>query len=85
MTTINTLDDFLQALDDNPTWRDAVRARILGEDVLQLPAKFDAFVGEQRAFNEEMRAFVKEQKVVNEEQRAWNRNATARFDRMEGI
>jgi len=84
MVTINTLDDFLQALDDNPTWRDAVRARILGEDVLQLPAKFDAFVEEQRAFNEEMRGFVKEQRVVNEEQRAWNRNATARFDRMEG-
>ena len=31
-----------------------------------------------------MRGFVKEQRVVNEEQRAWNRNATARFDRMEG-
>ena len=83
MTTINSLDDFLQALDDNPAWRDAVRARILGEDVLQLPARFDAFAEEQRVFNEEMRAFVKEQKVVNEEQRAWNRNATARFDRME--
>lgn len=77
MVTINTLDDFLKALDDNPTWRDAVRARILGEDVLQLPAKFDAFVEEQRAFNEEMRSFA-------EEQRAWNHNATARFDRMEG-
>ena len=84
MTNINTLDDFLQALGDNPTWRDAVRARILGEDVLQLPAKFDAFVEEQRAFNEEMRGFVKEQRAINEEQRAWNRNATARFDRMEG-
>ena len=90
MTTINTLDDFLQALDDNPTWRDAVRARILGEDVLQLPAKFDAFVEEQRAFNEEIRGFVKEQRAINgeqrafnEEQRAWNRNSTARFDRME--
>lgn len=91
MTTINSLDDFLKALDDNPTWREAVRARILGEDVLQLPAKFDAFVEEQRVFNEEqrafngeMRGFVKEQRVINEEQRAWNRNATARFDRMEG-
>ncbi len=85
MTTINTLDDFLQALDDNPTWRDAVRARILGEDVLQLPAKFDAFVEEQRAlnekmtsfveeqiaFNEEMRGFVKEQRVINQEMRAF--------------
>lgn len=77
MPTINTLDDFLQALDDNPAWRDAVRTRILGEDVLQLPAKFDAFVEEQRAVNEKMTVFI-------EEQRVWNRNATARFDRMEG-
>ena len=84
MTTINSLDDFLQALDDNPAWRDAVRARILGEDVLQLPAKFDAFVEEQRAFNEEQRAFNKEIRAFVEEQRTWNQNATARFDRMEG-
>lgn len=98
MTTINSLEDFLQALDDNPPWREAVRARILGEELLQLPARFNAFVEEQRAFNEEqrafneeqrvfnreMRAFVEEQKVVNEEQRIWNRNATARFNRMEG-
>ena len=91
MTTINTLDDFLQALDDNPTWRDAVRARILGEELLQLPVRFNAFVEEQRAFNEEMRGFVKEQRIINEEmrafreeQRVWNRNAAARLDRMEG-
>ena len=98
MATINSLDDFLQALDDNPAWRDAVRARILGEDVLQLPAKFDAFVEEQRAFNEgtraaiaelraateEVRAATVELRAFNEEQRMWNRNATARFDRMEG-
>ena len=98
MTTINTLDDFLKALDDNPTWREAVRARILGEDVLQLPAKFDAFVDEQRAFNEgtraaiaelraateEVRAATVELRAFNEEQRVWNQNATARFDRMEG-
>ena len=60
MTTINTLDDFLQALDDNPSWRDAVRARILGEELRQLPVRFNAFVEEQRAFNQEMRGTVEE-------------------------
>ena len=91
MTTINSLDDFLQALDDNPSWREAVRARILGEELLQLPVRFNAFVEEERAFNDEIRSFVKEQRVFNEEirgfveeQRVWNRNATARFNRMEG-
>ena len=48
VTTINSLDDFLRALDANPSWREAVRARILGEELLQLPVKFEAFVQEQR-------------------------------------
>ena len=48
MTTINNQDDFLKALRNNPQWRDAVRAQILGEDLLQLPVKFDAFVEEHR-------------------------------------
>ena len=48
MTTINNQDDFLEALRNNPQWRDAVRAQILSEDLLQLPVKFDAFVEEHR-------------------------------------
>ena len=48
MTTINNQDDFLEALRNNPLWRDAVRAQILSEDLLQLPVKFDAFVEGQR-------------------------------------
>ena len=48
MTTINKEDDFLEALRNNPQWRDAVRTQILGEDLLQLPVKFDAFVEEHR-------------------------------------
>ena len=48
MTTINSPDDFLRALDANPSWREAVRTPILGEDLLQLPVKFDTFVEEHR-------------------------------------
>ena len=66
MTTINSQEDFLQALRDNPQWRDAVRSQILGEDLMQLPAKFDAFVEEQKAHNEKIDAFVEEQKTHNE-------------------
>ena len=58
MTTINTLDDFLQALDANPAWREAVRARILGDELLQLPVRFEAFVQEQKAFNQEQKDFT---------------------------
>ena len=77
MTTINSQDDFLEALRNNPQWRDAVRAQILGEDLLQLPVKFDAFVEEQKAQNEKFDTFV-------EEHRTTNINIDARFDRIEG-
>ena len=52
MTTINTLDDFLEALDANPSWREAVRSRILGEELLLLPVRFSAFTTQQDAWNE---------------------------------
>ena len=74
MTTINSQDDFLRALSENPQWRAAVRAEILGEELLQLPARFDAFVeqmtgfvAEMKSFVAEMRGFVAEQKLFNEE------------------
>ena len=60
MTTINSQEDFLRALAENPQWREAVRAQILGEELLQLPARFDAFV-------ERMDAFIEEQKQFNAE------------------
>ena len=52
MTIINSQEDVLRALRENPEWKDAVRALILGEELLQLPVKFDAFVVEQRRVNE---------------------------------
>ena len=40
MTTINSQDDFLRALEENPQWRDAIRRHILTEELLQLPTRF---------------------------------------------
>ena len=70
MTTINNQDDFLKALRNNPQWRDAVRAQILGDDLMELPAKFDAFVEEHRTTH------------INIDAR-FDR-IDARFDRIEG-
>ena len=53
MTTINNQEDFLEALRNNPAWREAVRAQILGDELLQLPVRFDAFVQEFDAFARE--------------------------------
>ena len=97
MTTINSQEDFLRALRENPEWREAVRALILGEELLNLPASLqrlsdtvDRFVArqeqfndEQRQFNHEQRQFNDEQRQFNHEQRQFNSNAVNRFDRIE--
>ena len=76
MTTINSQEDFLRALSENPEWKAAVRAQILGEELLQLPARFDAFISR-------MDAFIAEQKEINAWQKQFNERAEARMDRME--
>ncbi len=76
MTTINSLEEFLQALDDNPSWRDAVRARILGEELLQLPQRFNTYVEQQTGFNQQVSGFIEEQKQFNEEQKQFNQHVS---------
>ena len=84
MTTITSQEDFLRALSENPQWREAVRAQILGEDVLQLPARFDAFVERTERFMERTEAFMADQVEFNRQQAEFNRQMLVRFDRMEG-
>ena len=90
MTTINTADDFLKALDDNPALREAVRVRILDAELLQLPVKLDAFIAEQRQIVERFDqsierfdAFIAEQRQANARFDAFiveQRQANERFD-----
>ena len=89
MTTINSQEDFLRVLSENPEWRAAVRAQILGEELIQLPARFDAFVGEQRDFNarltasiEELSTSIKELKEFNRAQRDINERLARSMDRI---
>ena len=57
MTTNITREQFLQALRDHPDWREEIRAQILGEELMRLPAAFQAFVVGQQKFNDEMLGF----------------------------
>ncbi len=59
MTTINTTDDLLSLLRENQEFREAVRQAILSEELLALPATFNAFVSEMREFVSEMRSYTK--------------------------
>ena len=76
----------MRALRENPEWREAVRAQILGDELLNLPAALQVltetvnrFVARQEQFNErqeqfngEMRQFREEQTQFNDEQRQFN-------------
>lgn len=77
MVTINTSDDILRALSENPEWKAAVRREILTEELMNLPARFvqfavstEQFIAEQRHFNDRVEGFME--------------RTDRRFARMEG-
>ena len=43
MTTINSIEDLIRLLDENPEWLEAVRARILTRELLEMPQKLAEF------------------------------------------
>ena len=52
MTTINNIEDLVELLDKNPRWLDAVRARVLTRELIELPqtlARFAAGTNEHFA------------------------------------
>ena len=80
MTAINSQEDFLRALSENPEWKAVVRAQILGEELLQLPARFDVFVAKQEQFNADIRDFIAEMKGFVAEQKEINTRMELRLD-----
>ena len=83
MVIINTEVDFLRALSEHPEWRAAVRAQILGEELLQLPVQFQVFVQQQQQFNAEMQGFVAEQREQNGRSEAHMDRIDTRMDRID--
>ena len=51
-TTIHTIEDLIRILDDHPEWADALRARLLTRELIELPKKFTQFVAEVNRFVE---------------------------------
>ena len=46
MTTINTIEDLIRLLDENPQWAEALRARLLTRELIELPEKFAQFAAD---------------------------------------
>ena len=54
MTTINTIEDLARILRDQPTWAEALRALLLSQDLLDLPARVDSFIQDQQKTNQQI-------------------------------
>ncbi len=65
MTTINTIEDLARLLREQPAWREALRALILSQDLLDLPERFEKFMQAQGEFNAKLTQFVEEQQKAN--------------------
>ena len=72
MTTINTIEDLARLLREQPTWAEAMRALILSEDLLDLPARFERFMEAQAEYNARLTQFVEEQRQFNADQQQFN-------------
>ena len=57
MTTINTIEDLVQVLDDNPRWLEAIRARLLTREVLEMPQTLASLTERMDRFERRMGEF----------------------------
>ena len=84
MTTINTIEDLARLLREQPTWAEALRALILSQDLLDLPAKFERFMEAQGGFNVKLTEFVEEQRQINLDHELSRNTGEGRLGNLEG-
>lgn len=58
MSTINTMEDLIQVLDEHPEWLETLRARLLTRELLELPNSLAMFAAEMREFKAQVDRFV---------------------------
>ena len=85
MTDINSQEDFLRALEENPQWKEAIRLHVLGEEVLQLPIRFNVFLIRTEAFMERTEAYLADQNEFNRQQVEFNRKVEGFMERTEAF
>ncbi len=88
MTTINTIEDLVQLLDKHPRWLDAVRARVLTRELIELPQTLARFAaGTNEHFAEVDQQFDKVDQRFDKVEGEMNERFAEvgqRFDKVEG-
>ena len=92
MTTINTSEDLLRLLREDPHFYEQARRLILTNELITLPERFaafaarvDDFIARQEQFNERVDAFIVERRGINQEQQATNQEQRGVNQRVERI
>ena len=81
MTTINNIEDLVELLDKHPRWLDAVRARVLTRELIELPQTLARFAaGTNERFAEVDQRFDKVDQRFDKVEGEMNE----RFDKVEG-
>ena len=83
MTTIHTIEDLIQVLDDHPEWMEALRSRLLPRELAELPQTFARFTEDVRRFTEEIHQFVEVTKQRLDLLEAHATETNQRLDRLE--
>ena len=83
MTTIHTIEDLVQVLDDHPEWMEALRSRLLPRELAELPQTFARFTEDVRRFTEEIHQFVEVTKQRLDRLEAHATETNQRLDRLE--
>ena len=80
---IDTIEDLVRVLDDNPEWLEILRARILTRELLELPRKFAEFAEETNRRFDEQNARFDQQDARFDQQDARFDQQDARFDQQD--
>ncbi len=83
MATINTIQDLLHLLDENPEWVDALRARLLTPEILDLPEQLARLTAEVRELGAKVDRFVEATNQRLEALEAGQARHEERLDRLE--
>lgn len=78
-SAIADIADFVRIINEDPEWADAVRGVLLGQDLLELPARFNEYMA---AFNEYVATLVEALAESNRVARARFEVLEQRFDKM---
>ena len=83
MATINTIQDLIRVLDENPEWLEELRSRLLTRELLELPDRVTQLSERVTQLSEEVRAFAVEMRAFAAEMRAFAAETRRRLDLMD--